>query len=206
MYIKLINGKPERYTLRQLREDNKDISFPAKMNDERYAEWGVFPYVETDKPDHDSATQVVENNGYTKAGGTYTDAYSVRDKTAAELADDTDEERTRKGREVTRAYSEAMEPLSKAYPAEEREGWAEQVEAAKEVVAGGQNDLIDTLREPTGETAQEMAEKILLLRGQYRVIYGSITAARRGIDLQIASSTTLAELQAVDVRAGFGLT
>jgi hypothetical protein len=107
--------------------------------------------------------------------------------------------------EVNRTYSEAMEPLSKAYPLEEREGWAEQVEASKEVIAGGQNDLIDTLREPTGETALEMAEKILRLRAQYRVMYGGLTAARRGLYLQIANATTLTELQAVDVRAGFGL-
>jgi hypothetical protein len=116
-----------------------------------------------------------------------------------------DELRATLNREVNLAYSEAMEPLSKAYPLEEREGWAEQVEAAQEVVAGGQNDLIDTLRGPTGETAMEMAEKILRLRSQYRVMYGELTAARRGLDLQITSATTLNELQIVDVRAGFGL-
>jgi hypothetical protein len=108
-------------------------------------------------------------------------------------------------REVNLAYSEAMKPLSKDYPIEEREGWAEQVEAAKEVVAGGQNDLIDVLRGPTGETAVEMAEKILRLRAQYRVMYGVLTATRRALDMQITNATTLTELQAVDVRAGFGL-
>jgi hypothetical protein len=107
--------------------------------------------------------------------------------------------------EVNLVYSEAMKPLSKDYPIEEREGWAEQVGAAKEVVAGGQNNLIDVLREPTGETAVEMAEKILRLRAQYRTMYGGLTAARRRLDLQITRATTLDELQAVDVRTGFGL-
>ena len=101
------------------------------------------------------------------------------------------------------AYSRAMRPISTEYPAEEREGWAEQVAAAQEVLAGGQNDLIDALCAPTGETATEMANIIILKRQQYLAMYGAVTAVRRYLDAQIESATTIAELDAIDVQAAF---
>lgn len=103
------------------------------------------------------------------------------------------------------AYSRAMRPISTQYPPEEREGWAEQVTAAQEVLSGGQNDLIDALRTPTGETAHEMAQNIIAKRAQYLVAYGQVTSARRGLTAQIEASSTLDELDAIDVNAAFGL-
>ena len=86
MYIKLTDGTPARYTLRDLRKANSNTSFPAEPTADLLAEWGVFPYVATDRPAHDSATQVVEHQGYTETGGTYGDIYAVRDKTSDEVA------------------------------------------------------------------------------------------------------------------------
>ncbi|MEQ9634267.1 MAG: hypothetical protein RLN94_21330 [Roseovarius sp.] len=103
------------------------------------------------------------------------------------------------------AYSRAMRPISKQYPAEEREGWGEQVQAAQEVLAGGQNDLIDALRAPTGETANEMANLIITKRQEYLTVYKQVTAVRRSLDAQIEAATTLADLDAIDVNAAFGL-
>lgn len=108
-------------------------------------------------------------------------------------------------RQVKATYARAMLPISKEYPAEEREGWAEQIQAAQEVLAGGQNDLIDVLRAPTGETATEMASRIAAKREEYLVAYGQVTAARRGLDAQIEAATTLADLDAIDVNAAFGV-
>lgn len=104
-----------------------------------------------------------------------------------------------------RAYSRAMAPIAAQYPAEEREGWPEQVSAAQEVLAGGQNDLIDALRAPTGETAQEMAQNIIAKRQEYLTAYGQVTSARRAVDAQIEAATTLADLDAIDINAAFGL-
>ena len=108
--------------------------------------------------------------------------------------------------EVINLYSKTMKPLSSGYSPEEREGWAEQITAANEVINGSQNDLVDTLRIPTGETALEMAGKILALRNQYLLVYGQVTAARRALDSQISTATTVADLKAIDIKAGFGLT
>jgi hypothetical protein len=124
-----------------------------------------------------------------------------RDPTPEEVA----QKREQLQRKARNAYSEAMRPISAAYPPEEREGWAEQVAAAQEVVTGGQNDLIDALRHPTGETALEMAQRIIAKRAEYLVSYGQVTAARRGVEAQIEAANTLADLEAIDVRAAFGL-
>tara|TARA_R110000796_G_scaffold129256_1_gene244965 strand:+ start:2607 stop:3116 length:510 start_codon:yes stop_codon:yes gene_type:complete len=86
MYVKITNGTPERYTLRALRKDNPNTSFPAEPTAALLAGWEVFPFASVEPPAHDSATQVVEHNGYAETGGTYTDVYVVRDKTADELA------------------------------------------------------------------------------------------------------------------------
>lgn len=103
------------------------------------------------------------------------------------------------------AYSRAMAPIAAQYPPEEREGWQEQVAAAQEVLAGGQNNLIDALRAPTGETAVEMAQAIITKRQQYLTAYGQVTAARRGLSAQIEAATTLAELDSINIDAVFGL-
>jgi hypothetical protein len=85
MYIKLTDGTPKRYSLRTLRLDNPNTSFPNKPTDELLVNWDVYPYVEKVTPTHNSATQVVEHNGYVETGGIYRDAYVVRDKTDEEL-------------------------------------------------------------------------------------------------------------------------
>jgi hypothetical protein len=45
MYIKLKNGNIDKYpySINQLKQDNKDTSFPAEMSNERLAEWNVYP-------------------------------------------------------------------------------------------------------------------------------------------------------------------
>jgi hypothetical protein len=93
MYVKMIDGMPEKYALRTLRKANPNTSFPEDPTADLLAEWGLYPYVATDKPAHDAATQVVEHQGYAATGGTYTDVYSVRDKTTDELAADLDKAR-----------------------------------------------------------------------------------------------------------------
>jgi len=61
------------------------------------------------------------------------------------------------------------------------------------------------LRAPTGETALDMANRIIAKRGEYLVAYGMVTAARRGLEAQIEAATTKAELDAINVDAAFGL-
>lgn len=85
MYIKLVDGVPERYTLRQLRKDNSNVSFPAEPTEELLASWDVYPFAKVEKPTCDPATEVCEQQGYVVVGGVYSDAYVVRNMTQEEL-------------------------------------------------------------------------------------------------------------------------
>jgi hypothetical protein len=106
-YIKLTDGVPKPFTLRQLDADNIGISFPAEPSPDvlaaggdravgwysHLAKWGLHPYEKTAQPDHDSATQAVEKGYAKKADGAYVETYIVRDKTSDELAVDLSEAR-----------------------------------------------------------------------------------------------------------------
>jgi len=85
MYVKLTNGIAERYTLRLLRKDNPNVSFPAEPTEELLASWDVYPFAKVEKPTYDPATEVCENQGYVATNGVYVEAYVVRNKTQAEL-------------------------------------------------------------------------------------------------------------------------
>jgi hypothetical protein len=52
MYILIKDESIDKYpySINQLKQDNKDTSFPAEMSDERLAEWDVFPVVTIDAP------------------------------------------------------------------------------------------------------------------------------------------------------------
>jgi hypothetical protein len=60
MYIKVDNLEYP-YSFDRLRADNPNTSFPAKMPDERLAEWGVSPVVPTTQPEAQYTYNVREN-------------------------------------------------------------------------------------------------------------------------------------------------
>jgi len=55
MYIKPPSTAP--YSIRQLRIDNPDTSFPAEPSNELLAEWGVYPVIKSATPEYDAAMQ-----------------------------------------------------------------------------------------------------------------------------------------------------
>ena len=90
-YIKLTNNVPEQYTLRQLRKDNPNVSFPEEPHPTLLIDWEVYPYTQATLPDWDEVTQVCEDLGLTEVGGVYSENYVVRDKTQEELATHADD-------------------------------------------------------------------------------------------------------------------
>lgn len=114
-----------------------------------------------------------------------------------------DDLKARKLREVNRAYSEAMRPISEKFPPEEREGWGEQIKGSQSVRGGQADPLIDALRRKTGETAAELADSIAAKRAEYRAVYGHHGGTLRGLRQQIEAATTKAELNAIDVAGAF---
>lgn len=128
-----------------------------------------------------------------------------RDMTAEEMPAEMARQSAAMRQRVRDSYSEAMRPISEAYPLEEREGWPEQIEAAKVVTAGGVSDLIDVLAAPRGLSAAEMAQTILQKQAGYRVIYGAMTANLHRLIGLIEAAVTLADLVSIDVANGWEL-
>lgn len=131
--------------------------------------------------------------------------WAVRAKTPEELAQEFAAHQADMRQRVRDSYSEAMRPISEAYPLEEREGWPEQIEAAKVVTAGGVSDLIDVLAAPRGLSAAEMAQTILQKQAGYRVIYGTMTANLHRLIGLIEAAVTLADLMSIDAASGWEL-
>ena len=50
MYIKITNDGINSYSIRQLKNDNPDVSFPQNPSDELLAKWGVYPASQAIKP------------------------------------------------------------------------------------------------------------------------------------------------------------
>jgi hypothetical protein len=107
MYIKLTNGKPEPYSIGQLRLDNAQVSFPQEPSLQTLAEYGVYPVTQTSAPEH-GEKEVVEDAGYLQlADSTWVTAWRVRPMTEQELI----ELALRKDRQRQEAYQTESDPL-----------------------------------------------------------------------------------------------
>ena len=56
MFIRLVNGTPETYTISQLRRDNPNTSFPRDLSPEILANYGVYEVKDTNSPNIDYNT------------------------------------------------------------------------------------------------------------------------------------------------------
>lgn len=85
MYLKLTNGSPDKYSLRQLRSDNPNTSFPAEPTDALLAEWDVYPYTRPDRPDYDPLTTTLVDGSFEQdAVGNWSLPYVVQQRPQAD--------------------------------------------------------------------------------------------------------------------------
>lgn len=73
------------YSIRQLKRDNPQVSFPREMPEERLAEWGVYPVTKVAQPGYDPETQTVEEGEPIQVEGIWTQVWNVRSLTTDEL-------------------------------------------------------------------------------------------------------------------------
>lgn len=85
MYIKLIDGNPEPYSLRQLRKDNPNVSFPEEPRAETLARYDVYPVTEKTPPEHNPLTENLVST-YTQVNGVWYKDWVVEAKTPEEAA------------------------------------------------------------------------------------------------------------------------
>lgn len=86
MYIKLINGTPENYSVAQLRADNPQTSFPSTMSDLSLAEWGVYPLLPVDPPAYEPLTQDLTEGTPIQQEGQWVQTWIVTQATDEEVA------------------------------------------------------------------------------------------------------------------------
>jgi hypothetical protein len=82
--IKVDQGVPTAYSLKQLRIDNPNVSFPSDPSNEILLEYNVFPVVEGARPDFD----IVTTGPIELIDGVWTQTYTGRDLTPEEKRED----------------------------------------------------------------------------------------------------------------------
>jgi len=150
-------------------------------------------------PEPDAPGRIVDPGPIEDRDGRPVQTWLVRDPAPEEV----EAERQARLTRAKRLYRDSMSPISAIYPADERDGWQEQLGAAQEVLAGGTSALVDTLAAVKGVTAAEMAQTIIAKRDQYRALYGAATARLSAARNALTEATTLAEIRAVDIETGW---
>lgn len=85
MYLKVTNGSLEKYSLRQLRKDNPNTSFPAEPTDALLATYDVYPYTRPDRPDYDPLTTTLVDGSFEQdAVGNWSLPYVVQQRPQAD--------------------------------------------------------------------------------------------------------------------------
>jgi len=79
MYAKQISGEWQQYTLRQLRKDNPQVSFPAEPSDATLAEYGMYPVSTEAQPTYDPRYQRLTQAPLAEANGTVTRGWVIEE-------------------------------------------------------------------------------------------------------------------------------
>lgn len=85
MYIKEENGVPSHYSIKQLKIDNPNVSFPDDLSNELLDQFSVYKVQFEDMPDINDAEQIAtQEESPVLENGKWVLKFSVRDKTQAE--------------------------------------------------------------------------------------------------------------------------
>jgi hypothetical protein len=87
MYVHLVNGVPEKYSVRQLYADNPQVSFPESLPEATLAEYNVFPLQESAKPSYNKTTHKVVEVLPVQQNGQWAQAWDVVPLGTVELAE-----------------------------------------------------------------------------------------------------------------------
>ena len=88
MLVKIINDAVDNfpYSVRQLKQDNPDTSFPDAIADLDLSDYGVYSVTVSTKPSVAHDEKAVSNSAPTLIDGVWTLGWAVRDLTADEIA------------------------------------------------------------------------------------------------------------------------
>ena len=77
MHLKLTNGQPEKYSIRQLHRDNPQTSFPKLIADDLLASYGVYPYTRPKPDEYDSLAWRLIDDEFVNVNGAWILPYKL---------------------------------------------------------------------------------------------------------------------------------
>ena len=86
MYLKIVEGSAQEYSLAQLRQDNPNVSFPALPSDAVLAGFDVFPFTEDEVPVHDPRNQTLSAGAFYQVGEEWHRGWTVTDFVPVEIS------------------------------------------------------------------------------------------------------------------------
>jgi hypothetical protein len=111
MHIKLTNGIPEAYSIRQLCRDNPQVSFSQDIPEPTLAEYSVYPLTPVDQPTFNSATHRIEEGTSVLVNGVWTQAWNVIALTPEEIAQQQAKHAAQVEAQRAEAYRTESDPL-----------------------------------------------------------------------------------------------
>lgn len=87
-YVKVMAGVPQKYTWKDFRSDNPNVSVRTPPPLEFLAEYDVYPLTVAPVPPYDPATQHIAETPITGSGSSWSRGWEVTNKTAQEIADE----------------------------------------------------------------------------------------------------------------------
>jgi hypothetical protein len=134
MYIKLINGVPENYSIQQLYADNPQTSFPENISDSTLAEYDVYPLQETPQPSYNPITQNLTEGTPEQINGIWTQVWVITDATPEEVASRTADYNAEQKQNRLSAYEQESDPIFFKWQRGEgtQQEWLDAVELVKQ--------------------------------------------------------------------------
>jgi hypothetical protein len=111
---KIKDGKPVSATIKELRKENKGVSFPNEPAESTLAKFGYYIINETDKPDYNADTQTIEASLVLEAG-VVSEVWAVVEMDPSVVAESVIYNATERRREVERGGTEWVDSNGKRY-------------------------------------------------------------------------------------------
>lgn len=86
MYLKIVGGSAQAYSLQELRQDNPNTSFPLVPPDATLAGFDVYPYEADAEPAYEPLNQTLTAGAFYQAGGAWKRAWVVADFVPDEIS------------------------------------------------------------------------------------------------------------------------
>jgi hypothetical protein len=116
MYIKLIDGVPQPYSIAQLKRDNPNTSFPEVLTDAFLAQRDIYKVTILPAPSYDKRTQYLKESAVQQVEGKWQMGYTVEALPQAQAAENMKAERNRLLAESDWVVAKAAEVQNPAPP------------------------------------------------------------------------------------------